>query len=88
MIDYIGENLISITEAMQVMGLSRAQIVKLCTAKRLNAKKIGGVWVIERNSAEHYKPAPRGFAVVWQRRRAQEAALNNEIKLAVEQAAK
>ena len=49
-------------------------------------QKIGGVWVIERNSAEHYKPALRGFAVVWQRRRAEEAELNKKIQTALAEA--
>lgn len=86
MIEGMGENLISITEAMKIMGLSRAQIVKLCTKGRLEAQKIGNTWIVSRLSAENYKPAPRGFSVVWEKRRAKEAELNKEIETALAEA--
>ena len=84
----IDMDLVSVTEAMKIMKLSQSQVLVLCNNGRLDAKKVGKTWIISRESAENYKPAPRGFAVVWERLRAKEAALNDEIKSALEQAAK
>ena len=84
----IDMDLVSVTEAMKIMKLSQSQVLVLCNHGRLDAKKVGKTWIISRESAENYKPAPRGFAVVWERRRAKEVALNDEIKSALEQAAK
>ena len=79
-------DLVSVTEAMQIMNLSKSQVLWLCNNGRLDAKKVGNTWVIARASAEYYKPSPRGFAVVWQRRRDEAKKFNDEIKAAIKDA--
>lgn len=66
--------MISVTEAAELMGLGRSQVLKLCNDGLLRAWRVGHAWVIDRESAKNYEPAPRGFAVVWERRRAKDQA--------------
>ena len=83
------DNFISMEEAVKISGYKRSNLAYLCRNGLLEgARKIGNHWLIPREVLENYKPSPRGFAVVWERRRAKEAALNDEIKSALEQAAK
>ena len=78
------KSLLSVTEAAAIMGLGRSQILRLCNQNRLNgAQKIGNTWVIPRESVEAYEPGPQGFAAVWERRKAEQAALREEIASAV-----
>ena len=83
------DDFISMEEAVEISGYTKQAIRYLCRCNKLDgARKLGNRWLIPREALKNYKPAPRGFAVVWERRRAKEAALDNEIKLAIEQAAK
>jgi len=82
------EDLIGVTEAMNIMKLSRTQVLLLCKTKRIDAKKVGNAWIITRKSAENYTPGPQGFAAVWERRKAEEAKLEDEVKAAVDGAKK
>ena len=84
----MAENLVSVTEAASILNLGRSQVLKLCNQGRLNAQKVGKTWVIPREAVENYKPAPTGFALIWEKRRAEEAAMQDEIKAAVDEAKK
>lgn len=54
--------LISLTEASQISGLSAAHLRRLVDQKRLWGKKIGRNWVTSRSAVEEYfiQPHPRG----------------------------
>ena len=78
------KSLLSVTEVAAIMELGRSQILRLCNQHRLyGAQKIGNTWVIPRSSVEAYEPGPQGFAAVWERRRAERAALREEIAAAI-----
>ena len=78
------KDLLSVTEASGIMRLGRSQVLRLCNQNRLHgAQKIGNTWVIPRVSVETYEPGPQGFAVVWERRKAERAALLEEVEAAV-----
>lgn len=76
--------MLSVTEASEIMGLGRSRILRLCNQSRLpGAQKIGNTWVIPRASIEAYEPGPQGGAAVWERRKAERAALREEVKAAL-----
>ena len=78
------KSLLSVTEVAAIMELGRSQILRLCNQHRLyGAQKIGNTWVIPRESVEAYEPGPQGFAAVWERRKAERAALREEIEAAI-----
>ena len=84
----VSEDLLTLKQAEEVptssgMTLSRRQIHHLCTNGKLAAQKIGAVWLVSRKSIEAYAPEETGFAVVWKKRHAKQAALDGEIKKAV-----
>ena len=78
------KSLLSVTEASEIMGMGRSQILRLCNQNRLpGAQKVGNTWVIPRLSVKAYEPGPQGFAAVWKRRKAERAALREEVAAAV-----
>ena len=85
------DDFITITQATEVstsLGerLSRSQIHHLCKTGKLVAEKVGTVWLVSRKSIEVYKPEKTGFAAVWEKRRSEQDALDNEIRKAVAKA--
>ena len=78
------KDLLSVTEASGIMGLGRSQVLRLCNQNRLHgAQKIGNTWVIPRVSVETYEPGPQSFTTVWERRKAEQAALREKVAAAV-----
>jgi hypothetical protein len=76
----VSDDLITLKQAENVKTasgdmLSRRQIHHLCTQGRLEAQKIGTIWLVSRKSIEAYKPNETGFALVWKNRRSKQAKL-------------
>ena len=46
---------VSVTQAADILNVSRQQVLRLVNAGRLDAQKIGNYWVIKRASVEAYK---------------------------------
>ena len=81
------EEFITIEEAMTLSGYTRRNITDLCKKGKLpGARKMGKQWLVPKQALENYTPGPRGFAAVWEKIRAEEAALRDEIKGAVDEA--
>jgi excisionase family DNA binding protein len=81
--------LVSVTQASEILGLGRSQILRLCNSGRLEgAEKVGNGWVIPREAIETYQPDMKGFSVVWEKRRATANALQSEIQQAINSAKK
>ncbi|MBQ7220684.1 MAG: helix-turn-helix domain-containing protein [Synergistaceae bacterium] len=73
------EKFVTVSQAAQIMKRSTGYLRRLCIDGKLRgAQKMGSQWVIPRETIENYKPAPQGFAAVWQRKREAERALLNE----------
>lgn len=82
------ENLMTVKDAAAFLKLSAGRIRQLCIKGELpGAQKVGNTWVIPRTSIEAYEPGPQGFAAVWDRRKAEDAALREEVAAAVSKAA-
>ena len=63
------EEFVTVSQAAEMKQLSTGHIRQLCIKGKLaGAQKMGNQWIIPRETIEKYKPAPKGFAVVWQRR--------------------
>ena len=78
------ENFMTVKDAAAFLGLSTGRIRQLCIKEEIpKAQKIGNTWVIPRESVEAYEPGPQGFAAVWERRKAERAALREEIEAAI-----
>lgn len=61
---------ISIEEAAKKLDYEKSSITLLCRQGKLNgAIKIGGRWLVPRETIDNYVKAPQGFAAIWQRRR-------------------
>jgi len=78
------ENFMTVKDAAAFLGLSTGRIRQLCIKGEIpKAQKIGNTWVIPRASVEAYEPGPQGFAAVWERRKAERAALREEVEAAI-----
>ena len=61
---------ISIEEAAEKLNYEKCSVTLLCRQGKLKgAVKIGGRWLVPRETVENYVKAPQGFAAIWQRRR-------------------
>jgi excisionase family DNA binding protein len=81
------KQLMSVTEAAEALQLGRSQILRLCKQSRfLGAEKVGKTWVIPGEAVEKYQPSEKGFAVVWKKRQAEQAAQQAELQQAIEAA--
>jgi hypothetical protein len=84
----VDEDLITLKQAENVQTangdtLSRRQIHHLCTQGKLEAQKVGTIWLVSRKSIEAYKPEETGFTLIWKRRRETKALEDNTVKEAV-----
>jgi hypothetical protein len=82
----LDEDCITLTQATKITtsqgtNLSRSQLHHLCKQGKLEAQKVGTIWLVSRKAVEAYKPNETGFALVWKNRRSKQA------KLAAEKAA-
>lgn len=51
------EEYITASEAMEILGLSRSHVSRLCTAGRFEgAQRLGNMWLIPRKAVEEHKP--------------------------------
>ncbi len=76
--------LVSVKEAAKILGYEKSSVTLLCRKGKLEgAFRIGHQWMIPRSTVEQYKPAPQGFAAVWERRR-QAEKLQLEAELAAD----
>ena len=70
---------VTIEEAAGIMKYKKDSVSLLCrTGKMEGAQRIGHRWLIPRKTAENYKKAPQGFAVIWSRRKAEKLAKENK----------
>lgn len=53
---------ISTFEAAEMLDLSPRSIARLCRKGRLKAKRMSGVWLVDRQSVEEYRTAAKGKA--------------------------
>jgi excisionase family DNA binding protein len=60
--DYAMTDLVSVSDAAEVLQLDRSRVRALAASGELSARKIGGVWLIDRSSIEQRRehPAPAG----------------------------
>ncbi|MDQ1540363.1 MAG: hypothetical protein QOH29_1089 [Actinomycetota bacterium] len=60
--DYAMTDLVSVSDAAEVLQLDRSRVRALAASGELSARKIGGVWLIDRASIERRRehPAPAG----------------------------
>ena len=56
----INENLISVAEAAERLGVSEVRVRVLCREGRLDARRVGSVFVIDVASVERFKARPVG----------------------------
>lgn len=56
----IDENLISVAEAAGRLGLSEVRVRVLCREGRLDARRVGSVFVIDAASVDTFKAKPVG----------------------------
>jgi hypothetical protein len=87
----LDKDYITITQAtgiatLQGNTLSRSQIHHLCTQGKLDAQKVGTVWLVSRKSIETYTPEETGFALVWKRRKKNSLLAEKELRAAIEAA--
>ena len=62
---------VTIEEAAGIMKYKKDSVSLLCRQGKMDgAQRIGHRWLIPRKTAENYKKAPQGFAVIWARRKA------------------
>ena len=55
--ELVAEELISVSEAAEILGISRSGVVKAVQAGRLKGKKIANTWALLRQSVENYQVA-------------------------------
>ncbi|MDR2175567.1 MAG: hypothetical protein LBO82_06485 [Synergistaceae bacterium] len=60
--------------------LSRRQLSSLCAQGKIEARKIGNLWLVSRTSVASYRPDEKGFAAVWKKRRAERDKPKQELK--------
>jgi len=53
------EDPISVTQAAEIIGVSRQRVLQLIQEDRLVAQPVGTFWVISRESAEEYADSER-----------------------------
>lgn len=60
--DYVMTDLVSVSDAAEVLELDRSRVRALAASGELSSRKIGGVWLIDRASIEQRRehPAPAG----------------------------
>jgi excisionase family DNA binding protein len=60
--DYVMADLVSVSDAAEVLRLDRSRVRALAASGELSARKIGGVWLIDRASVERRRehPVPAG----------------------------
>jgi excisionase family DNA binding protein len=60
--DYVMTDLVSVSDAAAALRLDRSRVRALAAAGELSARKIGGVWLIDRASIEQRRqhPSPAG----------------------------
>ena len=64
------EGFMTVKEAAELKHLSTGHIRQLCIDNKLKgAHKMGNQWIIPEKTIREYEPDPKGFAVVWERRR-------------------
>lgn len=51
------EEIVSISEAAKMLGVTRSAVIKAAQAGRLKGKKIGHTWALLRRSVESYQVA-------------------------------
>ena len=70
---------VTIEQAAEIMKYKRDSVSLLCRQGKLDgAQRIGHRWLIPRKTAENFKKAPQGFAVIWARRKAEKLAKENK----------
>ena len=71
------DEFVTVSQAAKLKQLSTGYVRQLCIDGKLTgAQKMGNQWIIPRDTIEKYKPAPRGFAVVWERKKSEKAAFD------------
>ena len=56
------EEIVSVTEAAEALGITRSAVVKAAKAGRIKGKKIGHTWALLRRSVESYQVAQHRVA--------------------------
>jgi hypothetical protein len=74
-------------------GIAKSQIIRLCRQEKFEgAEKVGGIWIIPRETAEKFTPSGKGGGMVkaWEPRRrikdARKTSQQNELQQAIEAA--
>jgi len=52
------EDIVSVTEAADSLGITRSAVIKAARAGRIKGKKVGHTWALLRRSVESYRVAP------------------------------
>ena len=55
----MGEQM-TVTQAAEYLDVTRGRVKQLIEQKRVDAEKIGSVWIITRKSVEHYAATRQG----------------------------
>lgn len=58
----MADNVLSTAEAAEILGITVRAVQGLCQRETLEAKKVSGVYVIDRGSVEEYKVKKEGEA--------------------------
>ena len=71
---------VSIEEAAEILNYKKSSVGLLCRQGKFDGTiRIGKRWLIPRKSVEAYKPGPRGFAAIWERRhKSEESEIESE----------
>jgi excisionase family DNA binding protein len=83
----ISEKYITVTDAAKQLNLTSGHVRQLCIdGKFPEAEKMGKTWIIPREAVEKYQPEEKGFAAVWKKKHAREAAQQAELQQAIDAA--
>ena len=78
------EGFITPKEAALILHKTSDYIRKLCANGELpGAYKFGSAWLIPQSAVDNFKPKPRGFAAFWEKYRAEQSALQEELHTAI-----
>ena len=78
------EEFVTVSQAAKMKKYSTGYVRQLCIDGKLpGAQKMGNQWIIPKKSIIDYEPKKKGFAAVWERKRAYQKAEDDTIALII-----